>query len=123
MNMPGFNAEAGMCHAINYYRNNVIEVSGQSGTIEAALMAQGVLECGGTCPDGGLLCKGTKSCQCCKTGCSVDKDGNAFCTHDPVTLTGGGSGFTSRGGRLGGFAARQQWWPDGTQGKTSLTFG
>jgi hypothetical protein len=103
-NIPGFNAEASMFTVTNNYRASVNFDVGVAAKVTAALAATGTLECGGTCPDGAILCKGTHSCQCCKTGCAVDKEGNAFCTHDPITLTGrGGSSF---GSAMGGFAVR-----------------
>jgi hypothetical protein len=99
MNIPGFTAEAPICPITSYYGANVL-ASGGRGTIEAALQKGGVLECS-DCPSPQVTCRGTKNCQCCLTGCAVDKDGFVFCTHDPVTLVGGRA---SLGGLRGGFA-------------------
>ena len=99
MNTPGFTAEACIYSTGNYYDANIPGISGGSRIIEAALMRLGAFECGGSCPEGTLKCTGDKNCQCCKTGCGTDKDGFVFCTHDPITLTGGRGSF---GGSLGG---------------------
>jgi hypothetical protein len=98
MKIPGFTAEASIYRRTSSFEAGMLVARGESGTIQAALQIEGVLQCS-DCPSPQVTCRGAKNCQCCLTGCAVDKDGFVFCTHDPVTLTVGRASLAgSRGG-------------------------
>jgi hypothetical protein len=77
MNIPGFTAEACLYGIVNHYEIQVTGMGDRGATVEAALMQQDLgLECGGSCPEGQILCKCANSCKCCTGGCN---ELNGYC--------------------------------------------
>ncbi len=84
MNVPGFSAEACLYQRSNYYAARATEINRRGATVEAALM-KGGLTCGGSCPEGQLLCKCDRQCTCCIGGCRCTLNGDVLCDKNPAS--------------------------------------